>query len=652
MNRDYTTGDIVLGNWQLVRQIGQGSFGTVFEARREEFGVTYRAAIKIITIPQSQSEIQSARVEGMDDMSLTAYFRGIVEEIVQEYILMSKLKGNSHVVSYEDHAVIHDENDICWHIVIRMELLTPLLDYVQSHTLTRKDVIKLGIDICKALELCQKYNIIHRDIKPENIFLSDLGKYKLGDFGIARAVDRTIGVLSKKGTYTYMAPEVYKEEEYNSSVDIYSLGIVMYRLLNDNRAPFLPAYPSPIKHSDRESALVKRISGVSLPAPKNASGRLAEIVLKACAYSPKDRYSSPIQMRQELEAILYNQVEAHVIYPDGDQTPIRTVENIPTNQEDMSDAKTGEVSDYSIAECFSETRTMYAENMFAEETEPLCTARGAAAYAQTEMQVSNEEGRNKRKYKRIAALFIAGCLLGGALLAVRYQVVQQQQDQAKMEQIVAAKEILSCDTEQITLKKGETEQIPFTLKQELQFANGEIETKDLLADAAASSEGISRWVEFAVEDTNIATVNATGLVTAVKAGTTAVNVSLSGDIQQSYSVVLNVEPLVEEWRVEGYEAASPHKEYERLYWDGEATSQVRYTGRTMPTEITQPNTGQSVSDTQSNWSYTSPSSQSGSGGTDASGSSPQPESSSSDELEIYIPSEDSGDMPSDITANY
>lgn len=151
MNRDYTTGDIVLGNWQLVRQIGQGSFGTVFEARREEFGVTYRAAIKIITIPQSQSEIQSARVEGMDDMSLTAYFRGIVEEIVQEYILMSKLKGNSHVVSYEDHAVIHDENDICWHIVIRMELLTPLLDYVQSHTLTRKDVIKLGIDICKAL---------------------------------------------------------------------------------------------------------------------------------------------------------------------------------------------------------------------------------------------------------------------------------------------------------------------------------------------------------------------------------------------------------------------------------------------------------------------------------------------------------------------
>ena len=449
-----------------------------------------------------------------------------------------------------------------------------------------------------------------------------------------------------------MAPEVYKEEEYNSSVDIYSLGIVMYRLLNDNRAPFLPAYPSPIKHSDRESALVKRISGVSLPAPKNASGRLAEIVLKACAYSPKDRYSSPIQMRQELEAILYNQVEAHVIYPDGDQTPIRTVENIPTNQEDMSDAKTGEVSDYSIAECFSETRTMYAENMFAGETEPLCTARGAAAYAQTEMQVSNEEGRNKRKYKRIAALFIAGCLLGGALLAVRYQVVQQQQDQAKMEQIVAAKEILSCDTEQITLKKGETEQIPFTLKQELQFANGEIETKDLLADAAASSEGISRWVEFAVEDTNIATVNATGLVTAVKAGTTAVNVSLSGDIQQSYSVVLNVEPLVEEWRVEGYEAASPHKEYERLYWDGEATSQVRYTGRTMPTEITQPNTGQSVSDTQSNWSYTSPSSQSGSGGTDASGSSPQPESSSSDELEIYIPPEDSGDMPSDITANY
>ena len=88
----------------------------------------------------------------------------------------------------------------------------------------------MGVDICKALELYQKYNIIHRDIKPENIFVSDNGDFKLGDFGIARTIEKTMSDLSKKGTYNYMAPEVYQGGEYGFSVDLYSLGIVLYRI--------------------------------------------------------------------------------------------------------------------------------------------------------------------------------------------------------------------------------------------------------------------------------------------------------------------------------------------------------------------------------------------------------------------------------------
>lgn len=304
MEKAYRAGDIVLGNWKLVRLIGEGSFGSVFEAEREDFGTTYKAAIKIITIPKSDSEIQNARAEGMDHQSVTSYFRGFVNELVQEFALMSKLKGNSNVVSYEDHMVIEHEDRIGWDIIIRMELLTPLLDYVEKNTMSRTDILHLGIDICRALELCQIHNIVHRDIKPENIFISELGAYKLGDFGIARTIEKTSGGLSKKGTYTYMAPEVYREAPYNATVDIYSLGIVLYRLLNDNRAPFLPAYPAPITYNDRESALAKRMTGAPLPAPKNADPALTRIVLKACAYQPSERYASPAQMREELEALL------------------------------------------------------------------------------------------------------------------------------------------------------------------------------------------------------------------------------------------------------------------------------------------------------------------------------------------------------------
>lgn len=318
----YQIGTVVFGNWTIARNIGSGSFGAVYELRRQDFGETYRAALKVISVPQDNAEIQSLAAEGMSAADIRQYYYGSVEELVREYAIMSKLKATGHVVSYEDHQVVPHADGIGWDILIRMELLNPLLPYAYQHPFARRDVIRLGIDICKALELCQRYNIIHRDIKPENIFVSDNGDFKLGDFGIARTIEKTMAGLSKKGTYSYMAPEVYAGSEYGFNVDTYSLGIVLYRLLNRNRTPFLPAPPAPITVQNREQALVRRISGERIAAPCYASGRLAEIVLKACAYDPKDRYSSPMQMRQELEAILYEHTDSRLIYPDGDKMQI------------------------------------------------------------------------------------------------------------------------------------------------------------------------------------------------------------------------------------------------------------------------------------------------------------------------------------------
>ena len=297
----------LFGAWRIVREIGSGSFGKVFEIEREDFGPKYRAALKAITIPQNPAEVESIMDDGMDAQSVTSYFRGFVDELLEEFRIMSKLKGESNVVSCEDYTVIQHNDGIGWDILIRMELLTPLLKYTRSHPFGREDVIKLGIDICRALELCRNQNIIHRDIKPENIFVSDSGKFKLGDFGIARTVEKTSGGLSKKGTYTYMAPEVYKGEAYGPGVDIYSLGIVLYRYVNGNRAPFLPPAPTPITHSERSEAMDRRIKGERLPAPSDADPALAKVILKACAYNPRARYSSPAEMRKALEALLTTQ---------------------------------------------------------------------------------------------------------------------------------------------------------------------------------------------------------------------------------------------------------------------------------------------------------------------------------------------------------
>lgn len=290
--------------WKVEGVLGEGSFGKVYKIKREDIGGTYYAALKVISIPKDKSEVQSIMTEGMmDQASATHYFQGMVEEIVKEFAMMEKLKGNTNIVAYEDHKVIPHEDSLGWDILIRMELLSPLTDYMAEHTLGEQDALKLGIDICRGLELCQKHHIIHRDIKPENIFVSEMGDYKLGDFGVARTAEKTMSGMSKKGTYTYMAPEVYKGEAYNATVDLYSLGIVLYRLLNNYRTPFLPPAPQMISFSDKETAQARRMNGEELPAPAQGSEAFTAIIRKACAYNPKDRFTDATQMRLALEAL-------------------------------------------------------------------------------------------------------------------------------------------------------------------------------------------------------------------------------------------------------------------------------------------------------------------------------------------------------------
>lgn len=284
--------------WQCVRQLGAGSFGKVYEIKREEFGKTYSAALKVITIPPNPAEVQNAYSEGMDEQSVTSYFQDIVESIMSEFALMSDLKGHTNIVSYEDHMVVKHEDEIGWDILIRMELLTPLPRWSEIHPMKEEDVLRMGCDICQALELCQKKNILHRDIKPENIFVNEYGNYKLGDFGIARTIEKTISSLSQKGTYTYIAPEVYHGRPYGVTADIYSLGIVLYRYLNENRIPFLPM--GAIRYSDRQEAFEKRISGVPVPPPAGGSQRLKEVILQAVSYTPEKRFLSAAALHKAL----------------------------------------------------------------------------------------------------------------------------------------------------------------------------------------------------------------------------------------------------------------------------------------------------------------------------------------------------------------
>ena len=259
--------------WKIVKKLGRGGYGSVYQAQRNSAGVMEDAAIKVISFPKDKEDIEADFTDGYD------------------------------IVSCDDFATKPHEDGIGWDVFIRMELLTPLTTLIKQYagSIPEEKVIKVGMDICSALILCESKHIVHRDIKPENIMVSEFGDYKLGDFGIARTMYHTTQATIA-GSDRYMAPEVITRKEYGKEVDIYSLGLVLYWMLNNRKRPFIDADDIP-SNEENEQAQLRRVTGDPLPPPKYGSRKLQNIVLKACAYEPKDRFSSAREMYQALAAL-------------------------------------------------------------------------------------------------------------------------------------------------------------------------------------------------------------------------------------------------------------------------------------------------------------------------------------------------------------
>lgn len=320
--------------WEVVRPLGSGGFGRVYEIRKGDETGEYRAALKVLQIPGSPSEYEVYEDDGYDEESITSIFKSQMEDVAREFALMAQFKGVSNIVSYEEHMIVPHEDGRGWDILIRMELLTSLPQYCREHKMTEEDVLQLGMDICRGLELCGRRKVIHRDIKPQNLFINDFGDFKLGDFGIAKTLNHTTKA-TRTGTSAYMAPEVYNNQPYGTTVDVYSLGLVLYWLLNERRLPFLPMNRVPT-HGEMEAAAGRRYKGESFPPPKNGSKALKAVVMKACAYAPEDRYATPGEMREALAAVRYGRrqpVEFAPEEPEEAPEPIVSEAPEPVAQE-------------------------------------------------------------------------------------------------------------------------------------------------------------------------------------------------------------------------------------------------------------------------------------------------------------------------------
>lgn len=334
----------VFGAWSIIREVGSCSIGKVFELRRNENGKIQRETLIAASVVQSDG-ISGCRADQLQLSSFTDRAKAELE-------LMKKLDAESGILGCKEYQIIPREGG--WDILIRTELVTPLPVYANERSLSQEEVAKLGVDICKALELCAKHNIVHGGITPDNIFVSASGEYKLGDLGLGASVGSSI---------EYTAPEVIKGEIPDLRADLYSLGLVMYQHLNnsgqslilrsslsDDIAALETAYMRMkaeiiprVANGDEDLEMMalkicklfrglvnkENMARKPISAPENNGERLAAAVLKACAFTPKERYISATKMREALERAEWRVVvtaisagEYHTVYLKSNGTVV------------------------------------------------------------------------------------------------------------------------------------------------------------------------------------------------------------------------------------------------------------------------------------------------------------------------------------------
>ncbi len=292
---DKYIGRLLDNRYEILEVIGTGGMAVVYKARCHR--LNRLVAIKILK----------------DDYMEDEEFRRRFHSESQAVAMLS----HPNIVS------VYDVSTSLTADYIVMELIDgiTLKQYMEKKgVLNWKETLHFAVQIGKALEHAHSRGIVHRDIKPHNVMVLKNGSVKVTDFGIARMMSKG-NTLTKEalGSVHYISPEQAKGGRVDNRSDIYSLGVVMYEMMT-GRPPY--DGESPV------SVAIQHINGGAvMPSTLNPNipGGLEQIIVKAMAHEPSQRYSTAAQMLTDMDEFRKNPA----ILFDYNTPPIDAVTKMP-----------------------------------------------------------------------------------------------------------------------------------------------------------------------------------------------------------------------------------------------------------------------------------------------------------------------------------
>jgi len=299
---------VLQGRYEIIEKIGSGGMSNVFRAKDLKLGRA--VAIKVLK----------------EEFCSDAEF---VEKFKREAQAAAGLLGENIVNIYD----VVDEGK--YHFIV-MELVDgiTLKEYIKiKGKLDITEGVSIAIQVAKALKPAHAQHIVHRDIKPQNILITDEGKIKVADFGIARAVSEQTLNANAIGSVHYISPEQARGGRCDARSDIYSLGITMYEMFT-GRVPFTG-------DSTVSIALAHLEQAITPPHIYNnqISANLERVILKCTKKDPANRYQNITEVLDDLENVLLNPDEPYAL--TGATKVIKSEDTAVLNQvepiDDMED---------------------------------------------------------------------------------------------------------------------------------------------------------------------------------------------------------------------------------------------------------------------------------------------------------------------------